>query len=151
MSRIVIVEDDKMNAKLFEVVLRRRGGFDVKITEDVEELMRLASQGLVDLVIMDVSLPNCRFEGKAVDGLTITRKLKQNPQTAEIPVILATAHAMHGDRERFLELSAADDYISKPIMDQAGLVEKVKSFIQNKLKKDGQRKKAGPSQPGGGA
>ena len=133
MPRVAIVEDDKMNARLFEAVLRRRGGFDVTITEDVSELLRLAGDGQIDLVIMDVSLANCELDGKPIDGLGITRKIKENPQTSSIPVILATAHVMLGDRERFLDLSKADDYIAKPIMDQAGLIEKVNAFVQKRL------------------
>ncbi len=141
MPRVAIVEDDKMNARLFEAVLRRRGGFDVTITEDVSELLRLAGDGQIDLVIMDVSLANCELDGKPIDGLEITRKIKDNPQTSSIPVILATAHAMRGDRERFLDLSKADDYIAKPIMDQAGLIEKVNAFVQKRL--EAQRQSAG--------
>ena len=103
------------------------------ITEDVSELLRLAGDGQIDLVIMDVSLANCELDGKPIDGLGITRKIKENPQTSSIPVILATAHVMLGDRERFLDLSKADDYIAKPIMDQAGLIEKVNAFVQKRL------------------
>ena len=130
MSHVVIVEDDKMNARLFEVVLRRRGGFDVTITQDVNEVFRLVGNHEVDLIIMDVSLGNCQYEGKSVDGIEITRRIKDNPETASVPVILATAHAMRGDRERFLAQSKADDYIAKPILDQADLIQKVNSHLK---------------------
>jgi two-component system cell cycle response regulator DivK len=132
MPHVVVVEDDKMNARLFEAILRRRGGFEVTITEDVATVIELASTKAADLIIMDVSLSNSQFDGKAMDGLEITRKLKDDPLTADVPVILATAHVMRGDRERFLAASKADDYVSKPILDQAGLVEKVNQFIQRK-------------------
>jgi len=132
MAHVVVVEDDKMNAKLIEAILRRRGKFDVTITEDVAEVLRLARAHLVDLIMMDVSLGRCEHEGRAMDGLSITRLIKENAETAEIPVILATAHAMEGDRERFLEQSKADDYLAKPIVDQEELVAKVNSFIRKK-------------------
>ena len=94
MAHVLVVEDDRMNARLFEVILRRRGGFEVTTTEDVGEVFRLAKGRLIDLIIMDVSLANCIHEGKAVDGLQITKKLKTDAETADIPVILATAHAL---------------------------------------------------------
>jgi CheY-like chemotaxis protein len=132
MAHVLVVEDDRMNARLFEVILRRRGGFEVTTTEDVAEVFRLAKGRLIDLIIMDVSLANCIYEGKAVDGLEIAKKLKTDTSTADIPIILATAHAMRGDRERFLTESKADEYVSKPVIDQVGLIEMVKSFLKKK-------------------
>jgi CheY-like chemotaxis protein len=131
-SHVLVVEDDQANARLFEAILGRRGGFKVTTTQDVALLFELAESRSVDLILMDVSLANCRYEGKEVDGIEITRRLKDNPRTADIPVILATAHAMRGDREHFLEASKADDYVSKPIVDQAGLVAKLKSTLERK-------------------
>ncbi|HVR74153.1 MAG TPA: response regulator [Planctomycetota bacterium] len=130
MPHVVIVEDDRLNARLFEAVLRRLGGFEVTVTEDVEELLRLASAHKADLIIMDVSLSNCRYQGHPVDGLEITRLLKGNPGTSGIPVILATAHAMRGDRERFLAQSYADDYLAKPIMDQAAFIATINGHLE---------------------
>ena len=132
MPHVVIVEDDKMNARLFQVVLERRGGFQVTLTEDTVELLRLVNEQSVDLIIMDVSLANSRYEGKPIDGLQITRKIKDNPLTSDVPVILTTAHAMRGDRERFLLESKADDYMAKPILDQAGLLENVRKLIKKR-------------------
>ena len=132
MPHVVIVEDDKMNARLFQVVLERRGGFQVTVTEDTVELLRLVNEQSVDLIIMDVSLANSRYEGKPIDGLQITRKIKDNPLTSDVPVILTTAHAMRGDRERFLLESKADDYMAKPILDQAGLLENVRKLIKKR-------------------
>jgi CheY-like chemotaxis protein len=132
MPHVVIVEDDKMNARLFEVVLRRRGGFDVTVTEDIDELLRLARGRHVDLIVMDVSLANCSIDGQPVDGVDITRRIKEDPATSDIPVILTTAHAMRGDRERLLSLSGADHYLAKPILDQTELVERINSFLKKK-------------------
>jgi len=53
------------------------------------------------------------YQGKAVDGIKITQMLKANAQTAKLPIILVTAHAMEGDRENFLKQSGADGYISE--------------------------------------
>jgi two-component system cell cycle response regulator DivK len=128
--RILIVEDDRMNARFFEITLTRRGQFSVCTTESVPDILDRARRGEVDLVIMDVSLPNSSYEGKKVDGLAIARLLKSDPLTRRIPILLATAHAMKGDRESFLRASLADDYISKPITDPQALIDKVRSLLE---------------------
>lgn len=128
-QRVMIVEDDPMNAKLFQLVLTRKGGYAIEITEDPAHLIREIQAGTVDLVIMDVSLSNSQLDDKAVDGLEITRRLKGDPTTRHVPVLLATAHAMKGSKEKFLRESGADDYISKPIVNADELLGRVESLI----------------------
>ena len=128
-TRILVVEDDPMNAKLFHLILTRRAGFEVEVTEDPERVLAQAASDRVDLIIMDISLSNSRIQGTAVDGLEITRRLKADPATRRIPVLLATAHAMKGSRERFLAESGADDYISKPIVSAEELVTRIHALI----------------------
>ena len=107
--RILVVEDDPMNAKLFHLLLARKAGFQVEITEDPVQVLEAARAGTVDVIIMDVSLSNSDWDGTPVDGLEISRRLKQDPQAKQIPILLATAHAMKGSRENFLKASGADD------------------------------------------
>lgn len=128
--KIVVVEDDKMTGKFFELLLTRKGGFEVIITEDPEKVVKLAKEKKADLILMDVALSNSYYRGAEVDGLMLTRILKVNPKTSEIPVILATAHAMSGDKETFLEETLADDYISKPIVNHDELINKIKNLIK---------------------
>ena len=116
-QRILIVEDDPINIKFMSVVLIRKGGYEVVVSEDVGEILALAAGGTLSAIIMDISLTRSEWDGKRVDGIFITRLLKQDPATAGIPVILATAHAMFGDRERFMSDTGAQSYISKPIHD----------------------------------
>jgi CheY-like chemotaxis protein len=97
--------------------LTKRGGLNVKHTENVDEVIKIAQSGEADLILMDVSLSRSVYQGKSVDGIKITQMLKSNPQTTNLPVILVTAHAMEGDRENFLKQSGADGYISKPVVD----------------------------------
>jgi len=129
MATVLIVEDDPMNFRVFYKILTKRGGLSVLGTEDVEEILQLTSTGQVDIVLMDVSLCRSVYEGKSVDGIRITQLLKSNPQTAPIPVILVTAHAMEGDRELFLANSGADGYIAKPVVDHENFVSEVKKAI----------------------
>ena len=128
-NRILIVEDDPMNAKLFELVLTRKGGYTVEVTEDPAHLIEEIRTGTVDLVIMDVSLSNSQLDGLPVDGLQITRRLKSDPSTRHVPVLLATAHAMKGSKEKFLKESCADDYISKPIVSADELIQRIETLI----------------------
>ena len=116
-KKILIVEDDAINVKFMKVVLIRKGGFDVVVSEDVEEIVSLVASGEISAIIMDISLSRSVHQGQKVDGIYITRLLKSDPATRGVPVILATAHAMTGDRERFLADTGAEHYLSKPLHD----------------------------------
>ncbi|HEY9887732.1 MAG TPA: response regulator [Candidatus Obscuribacterales bacterium] len=129
MKTVLIVEDDMINARVFSKILSKRGGFTVKHTEDVEEVMAIARRREADVILMDVSLAHSIFEGKPVDGIKITQMLKADPATADLPVILVTAHAMQGDRENFLQQSGADGYISKPVVDHQKFVEDIAALM----------------------
>ncbi|MGD1932274.1 MAG: response regulator [Leptolyngbyaceae cyanobacterium] len=129
MKTVLIVEDDMINARVFSKILSKRGGFSVKHTEDVDEVMTIARDRQADVILMDVSLAHSLFEGKPVDGIKITQMLKADPITADLPVILVTAHAMQGDRESFLEQSGADGYISKPVIDHQKFVDDIAALM----------------------
>ena len=129
MTTVLIVEDDPINYRVFSKILTKRGGLDVKGTEDVEEVLKFAGSGEIDVILMDVSLANSVYEGQPVDGIKITQMLKANPETAALPVILVTAHAMQGDRENFLKQSGADGYISKPVVDHQQFIEQIVSLV----------------------
>ncbi len=129
MTTVLIVEDDPINARVFSKILTKRGGLDVKHTEDVEEVMEIAQAGGADIILMDVSLAHSVYRGKAVDGIKITQMLKADPQTSEIPIILVTAHAMEGDKESFLKQSGANSYISKPVVDHQQFVEQIRQLL----------------------
>ena len=129
MKTVLIVEDDLINARVFSKILSKRGGLDVKHTEDVEEVMKIAQAREIDLILMDVSLSHSVYQGKSVDGIKITQMLKSDPQTANLPVILVTAHAMEGDRENFLNQSGADGYISKPVVDHQLFIDQIMALL----------------------
>jgi two-component system, cell cycle response regulator DivK len=130
MAHILVVEDDPNNALVFEAVLKRIGKFEVTVSENVDEILSLCRSGKIDLVIMDVSLTQSYYQGKKVDGLEITRLLKNDETAERIPVLLATAHAMKGEKERFLAASGADGYVTKPVLDHHALVRQIGELIQ---------------------
>jgi CheY-like chemotaxis protein len=129
MKTVLLVEDDPINARVFSKILTKRGGFTVKHTEDVEEVLRIAQNHEADLILMDVSLARSVYQGRSIDGIKITQLLKACPETATLPIILVTAHAMQGDRENFLKQSGADGYISKPVVDHEQFVEQIQAML----------------------
>ncbi len=131
MPTVLIVEDDPINMRVFSKILTKRGGLEVKGTEDVEEVMQIAQAGEVDIILMDVSLAHSVYQGKSVDGIKIAQMLKADPNTAKLPIILVTAHAMEGDRENFLKQSGADGYISKPIVDHQEFVNQILALLSS--------------------
>jgi two-component system, cell cycle response regulator DivK len=129
MTTVLIVEDDPINLRVFSKILTKRGGLQVKGTEVVEEVLQFAQSGEIDAILMDVALANSSYQGKPVDGIKITQMLKANDKTANLPIILVTAHAMEGDRENFLKQSGADGYISKPVVDHEAFIHQIVSLI----------------------
>lgn len=106
MSRILLVEDNKLNRDMLQRRLARHG-YQVAIAVDGAEALRMAAAQSPDLVLMDMSLPE-------IDGWDATRRLKGDERTRSIPVIALTAHAMPEDRQRTLA-AGCDEYHAKPI------------------------------------
>jgi two-component system, cell cycle response regulator DivK len=105
-ERILVVEDNEKNMKLFRDVLRAAGYSTLEATSG-GQAVELATEQRPGLVIMDVRLPH-------VDGVEALARLRADDRTASIPVLAVTAQAMHGDRERFLA-AGFDGYLSKPL------------------------------------
>ena len=131
MKHVVVVEDDAVNAALFRMLLERRGGCRVTVTELPEEVLKLAREG-ADAVLMDISLKGSTYQGRPMNGVDLCRLLKASPETAHIPVVLATAHAMRGDDQRLKSESGADDYVSKPILDHEAFVAQIRRWLDRK-------------------
>ena len=106
---ILVVEDNDMNMQLVEYLLEEGGYAIVKATsgEEAISITRRGGEGRPDLILMDIHLPD-------MDGLSVVRAMKSDARTARIPILALTAHAMRGDKDRFLE-AGCDGYISKPI------------------------------------
>ncbi len=102
--RILVAEDNLVNQRVVKTLLERRGHV-VALAENGVVALQLACQREFDVILMDVQMPE-------MDGLSAMRTLRE--RNIDTPVIMLTAHAMQGDRERFLA-AGADGYVSKPI------------------------------------
>jgi CheY-like chemotaxis protein len=103
---ILIIEDNPMNMELARDVLEANG-YEVRGAASAAEALETLKETVPRLILMDIQLPG-------LDGLELTRMLKQSPRTRGIIVVALTAHAMKGDRERMLE-AGCSGYLAKPI------------------------------------
>ncbi len=104
--RILLVEDNEINRRLATAMLERER-YHLQTAENGKIALQMMAENAYDLILMDVQMPE-------MDGIEATAAIRQNPQWAHIPIIAMTAHAMKGDRERFLA-AGMDDYVTKPI------------------------------------
>jgi two-component system, cell cycle response regulator DivK len=118
-QKVLIVEDNELNMKLFNDLLTAHG-YDTLQTKDGLAALALARRHRPDLILMDIQLPE-------ISGLEITRRIKEDKDLAQIPVIAVTAFAMKGDKER-IRAGGCEDYIAKPIS-IAGFLQTVERFL----------------------
>lgn len=106
MARILVVDDNPTNLKLAASLLLLEG-FEVDRASDARQAEAAIARAQPDLILMDLDLPG-------MDGLTFTRQLKADPETAGIAIIALTASAMKGDEQQAYQ-AGCDGYITKPI------------------------------------
>jgi two-component system, cell cycle response regulator DivK len=104
--RVLIVEDNHDNRAIFAAILHHYG-YEVLEAADGEAGVRIATESRPDVILMDISLPR-------MDGIEATTRLKQAEETASIPIIAVTAHAMREDEER-VRRAGCDAYLAKPV------------------------------------
>jgi two-component system cell cycle response regulator DivK len=119
MQKILLVEDNEMNRDMLSRRLQRKG-YCVVTAEDGEKGLLLARSESPDLILMDINLP-------VMGGWEVTRLLKADGSTRNIPIIALTAHAWVTDREKALE-AGCDDYDTKPV-EFARLSEKIENLL----------------------
>ncbi len=105
-KKVLIVEDNELNMKLFHDLLDSQGYVTLQTREGLEALT-LAREERPDLILMDIQLPE-------ISGLEVTKWLKEDDELSSIPVVAVTAFAMKGDEERIRQ-GGCEAYISKPI------------------------------------
>ncbi len=118
-KKVLIVEDNELNMKLFNDLLEAHG-YQTLQTKDGMEALEIARNHRPDLILMDIQLPE-------VSGLEVTKWLKEDEELAHIPVIAVTAFAMKGDEEKIRE-GGCEAYMSKPIS-VGSFLKTIKSFL----------------------
>jgi len=131
-ARILVVDDIPANVKLLEARLLAEY-FDVLTAADGHEALAICDRNQVDLILLDIMMPG-------IDGFEVCERLKANPKTAHIPVVMVTALDQPADRVRGLK-AGADDFLTKPVNDLQ-LISRVKSLLRLKTLSDELRVRA---------
>jgi two-component system cell cycle response regulator len=131
-ARILVVDDIPANVKLLEARLLAEY-FDVLTAADGHEALAICDRNQVDLILLDIMMPG-------IDGFEVCERLKANPKTAHIPVVMVTALDQPADRVRGLKVGA-DDFLTKPVNDLQ-LISRVKSLLRLKTLSDELRMRA---------
>jgi CheY-like chemotaxis protein len=118
-EKILLVEDNPVNRRLAGFLLRSNG-YQVLAATTAQEAFDLLKAERPDLILMDIQLPG-------MNGLDVTKRLKEDPATRDIPVLAVTSYAMKGDREKALAAGCAG-YITKPI-DKTILLKEVAAHL----------------------
>lgn len=105
-ARVLVVEDNEQNLELTTFLLEE-AGHDVLAVRSLDEARAALAAEVPDLVLLDMNVAG-------EDGLRLVDEIRHQPRLVRVPVLALTAHAMRGDRERFLE-GGCDGYIAKPI------------------------------------
>ncbi|MDH3235753.1 MAG: PleD family two-component system response regulator [Alphaproteobacteria bacterium] len=125
-ARILVVDDLAPNTRLLEAKLTHEY-FDVLTASDGKSALKIVRDECPDIVLLDVMMPG-------MDGFEVCRRMKDDPASAHIPVVMVTALSDVADRVRGLE-AGADDFLTKPINDVA-LLARVKSLVRLKMMLD---------------
>lgn len=125
-ARILVVDDIPANLKLLEARLMAEY-FDVLTAEDGYKALEICNSTHVDVILLDIMMPG-------IDGFEVCERIKANPRTAHIPVVIITALDQPSDRVRGLK-AGADDFLTKPVNDLQ-LISRVKSLVRLKTLSD---------------
>ncbi len=122
MKRIALVEDNPDNRALVEALLE--DDYLLETYEDGPSALAALPAAPPDLIVLDISLPG-------MDGTEVLARIRQVESLRALPVIALTAHAMAGDRKRYLAMGF-DSYVSKPIVDEALLYDAIAACLEGR-------------------
>lgn len=127
-EKIIIVEDDPFSKNFYKIIFSR-AGYDALVLEDGNLILQQLTENKISVVIMDINLKNTYLDNVKVDGIKLSRAIKEDIRFCNIPVILVSAYSENFIEDTLKDESLADDFIAKPIVDFNVFITKVKSFI----------------------
>jgi len=128
MKKLLIVEDDTLTQQLYMVYFKK-SGIDPYITDNGEELFTILHRENIGLILMDINLTNTYFRGEKMDGIKLSRLIKSNSDTKNIPIIIATGFSAFNHDDSLVKQIQADDLIVKPITNFNAFVKKVNQYL----------------------
>lgn len=128
-KHIVVLEDDQFLKEFYNLVFRKLAA-RVTILEDGDKFYDILHSENVSLILMDINLRNTYFSGEKVDGIFLSRLVKNDPRFNMIPVILITAYSLNKTNQNMFIESKADDYFIKPITDINLFLTKIKFLME---------------------
>jgi two-component system, cell cycle response regulator DivK len=117
--KVAVVEDNPDNRMLVQALLE--DSYEISEYETGVEAVNGLGDDVPDLILLDISLPE-------MDGTEVLAWIREHPDLKDVPVIALTAHAMSGDREKFLA-AGFNDYVTKPIVDEAVLFDAIENWL----------------------
>ncbi len=123
MKKISIIEDNPDNMLLVHVLLE--GKYELKEYENGFDGLEGMKENIPDLILLDISLPG-------MDGIEVLKNIRADDHLRDLPVIAFTAHAMVGDREKYLAIGF-DGYLTKPVLDEEQLFKVIEDQFSNDI------------------
>ncbi len=117
--KVAVIEDNPDNRMLVQALLEDR--YDISEYESGVDAVARLGDDVPDLILLDISLPE-------MDGTEVLAWIRQQPSLKDLPVIALTAHAMAGDREKYLA-AGFNDYVTKPIVDEDVLIGAIERWL----------------------
>lgn len=127
-DKIVVVEDDPFSKDFYKIIFNR-AGYDAIVLEDGNQVITTLSENKISAVIMDINLKNTYLDNIKIDGIKLSRIIKDDIRFSGVPLILVSAYSDTYKDFDLIGESKADDFITKPIIDFNAFLKRINSFI----------------------
>jgi len=128
-KHIIVLEDDTFLKEFYNLVFRKLAA-KITILEDGDKFYNILQTESVSLVLMDINLRNTYFMSRKVDGIFLSKLVKNDPKLNFIPIVLVTAYTLNKTNSNMFFESKANDYFVKPITDINLFLTKIKSLME---------------------
>lgn len=129
-KNILIVEDDALLHQFYHYIFDR-AGYNIFIIEDGEKIIEKLLNENIHLIIMDINLKNTYLDGRKTDGIKLSRHIKLNAETSNIPIVLVTAYTISSKCNKLMDESLAEMVIVKPIVNYNSFLSTINKMIIN--------------------